>query len=787
MKIFQQIAFGLFLFLLTHVLLYSFANRTNPRQHLYYYPNGYIVNSNVQNQNFLGFNIFHDVKFPKFDLGIEPEDYDFTKSLLNKSEFDFIPHIIGSAVFFMIAVWFFWTSGDILISYMMLLLALLITSDMYLLCYGSVLWLFYFILFQIGFLILHLSVRLKGRDIPSKWMVPEIAFSALIAYFGNTSSSDPGVFTRMVTMAGGMILFFSLSAFLVSVYDLIKYRQDDTNKTNKLLVAAGILSVISMQYIIYSTNLLKGSPILRYSIYFFYLIFPLTFIYSSYRYQVLPQQILFNSSLTSIFLFLISVVSYFVLYSAVIFITPASPGKNEGLSYESFSIFNYIFLFITVIYIYTLKKYLSDLIDRWTFSRNPRLKESLQEFTNLISSRISLKDTVRTISEKIAEALQVEKVIMLVPAYQFPKYNFKDLKSIMKIQPASEVWNYFSRQKGFTVSSYLQYGSGSREHTMRFLNDLKIQLSYTIMHPETDRLNAVFLLGEKKSKKGFTIGEIFFIKECSRIANLLLQNYLLLNSEIEKKKMQREFTTAEIINNTLLPPMFDSAANPELDLQYVNLAASGISGDYVDFIQSEDGRLYIFLGDITGHGVGSGLLVSAVKAIIRSNVEMNRPLQKIFETINRFLNERYPGFEFMSLFGLVYDSKSSSSEYINAGHIPPVIIGKNGDRRRFEATETLLGVAPGRYPSVKLSLEPGDKMFVFSDGIIEALNPAYEQFGVERLIEIIQKNISLPSEELIEILLDSVREFRKEGELDDDASLICLTRKDRVTEVGMRG
>ncbi|HNH08542.1 MAG TPA: PP2C family protein-serine/threonine phosphatase, partial [Leptospiraceae bacterium] len=144
----------------------------------------------------------------------------------------------------------------------------------------------------------------------------------------------------------------------------------------------------------------------------------------------------------------------------------------------------------------------------------------------------------------------------------------------------------------------------------------------------------------------------------------------------------------------------------------------------MDFIQSEDGRLYIFLGDITGHGVGSGLLVSAVKAIIRSNVEMNRPLQKIFETINRFLNERYPGFEFMSLFGLVYDSQSSSSEYINAGHVPPVIIGKNGDRRRFEATETLLGVAPGRYPSVRLSLEPGDKMFVFSDGIVEALNPA---------------------------------------------------------------
>ncbi len=754
-------------------LIISFIDSSKARRFLYQFPNGFVVNSDNQNTHLLGYNIlFSEEKLPEMsleleesiDLKIESEFYSIFRVL-----YDFYIYICISIVYFFASIWFFLMIGDILISTFFLTLSILFVSLVFILGFDSNFYLFYFSFFALPFIIMHLSFRLKGKDLTSKWLVPELAVLGILTYVGYYGHDDIMIFEKLIYV--GRILF-SLSALGiigVVIYDIFKYRKITSNHLiKKSTLAFAIFMIIFLPVITFEFNLLKDNYIIQYLLFFIFITFPIFFAYGSMRYSFIKQQLYFNSTLTLFFLSIFLVSIYISVYKILYYINMPS---NNFLD-----IINGLFLSICLIYSSTIKNLINEMIEYYTFDRNEKLTSALEEMAATIASPMTLKSTAKHLFLRVNEVLDVDRVVVLVPAERFPDVEFKDI-SVMKIVESSPVWKYFSQNKDITITSYLIYGSGNREDTHKFLRDMNIQIAYPMLGTDSGKkVSSVFLFGEKRNHKNFSLGELKFIKEITRLADLLIQNYLLLLSEVEKKKMERDLLTVQIMQKTVNPMVFETERIEDFEFGYVSIPALGISGDYMDFIKTRDSRLWVFLGDVSGHGVGSGFLVSAIKALVQDQIDLGLDIQKIFSNINKFLLERYSGNEFMSLFAGIYDPKSTIFEYINAGHLSPVLFRGANHQFKLRGGDRLLGVMPTIFTPEKIQFSRKDRLFLYSDGVTETFNSAEEVYGEKRLLEFIKNNYNLESEEMVKLIVKDVEAFREEAEISDDLSLICLTK-----------
>ena len=750
----------------------SFIDISRAKRFLYSFPNGYVLNSDDQNSHILGYNLYNGDKLPEMNLDLEESIEDKIESQfysIYRVFYDFYFYFIISILYYFFSIWFFIVVGDILISSFFIFISLLFLSLIFVLGFNSYYYLFYFTFFSIPFSIMHLSFRLKGKELTSKYIVPEIAIYGILSYIGNNSSEDPKIFEKLYMVGLGLYLTSILGIISVVIYDIIKYSKfNSVHLYKKAIPALSIAILILVPILILYAELLKSDFQIKYIIFLTFILFPLIFSYGSMRYSFIKQQLYFGSTVTLFFLSLFFVSTYLLFYKLIFFINMPSTLFLDMI--------NGIFLSICLYYSSSVKNIINEIIEHFTFDRNNKLTGALEEMASTISSPMTMKSTAKQLMERVIEVLEVERVIVLVPAERFPEVEFKDI-SVLKIPEISPVWDYFTKNKDITITSYLLYGSGIREEAHKFLSELNIQIAYPMLGlEEGTKVSSVFLISEKKNQNNFSLGELKFIKEVTRLADMLIQNYLLLLSEVEKKKMERDLSTVQIMQKTVNPLIFDSERIEDIEFGYTSIPAVGISGDYMDFIKTRDNRLWVFLGDVSGHGVGSGFLVSAIKALVQEQLLQEIDLQKIFLNINIFLLERYSGNEFMSLFGGLYDPKSSIFEYINAGHLSPVMFRGPDYRFKLRGGDRLLGVLPTIFTPEKVQFAKKDRLFLYSDGVTETFNSAEEIYGENRLLEFIKNNYQLESEEMVKSIVKDIEGFRMDGEISDDLSLICLTK-----------
>ena len=192
-------------------------------------------------------------------------------------------------------------------------------------------------------------------------------------------------------------------------------------------------------------------------------------------------------------------------------------------------------------------------MDYWTFGRNKKLNQTLEEMALLISSPISVRATVRQLVKKVNEALDIQKIVILVASDRFPTSDFRNI-DMVKLHNKSEIWNYFANERDVTITSSLMFGSGIRDTVYNFLRNLNIQLAFPMYGFDGSKaITALFLVGERNTPRNFTLGELRFIKECTRLTDLLLYNYQLLIADVEKKKMEKSLKEATILEDTIHP------------------------------------------------------------------------------------------------------------------------------------------------------------------------------------------------------------------------------------------
>ncbi len=247
----------------------------------------------------------------------------------------------------------------------------------------------------------------------------------------------------------------------------------------------------------------------------------------------------------------------------------------------------------------------------------------------------------------------------------------------------------------------------------------------------------------------------------------------LLADTARKERLEAEIAVARTIQRKLLPPA-------EAELEGVGVHAhfepvAEIGGDYYDYLPMPDGRLAFALGDVSGHGLATGLLVAMAKAALSSLVEAGHEGGDLFARLNELIHRSTDPRHYMTLALLSYDPRTRGGVLTNAGQLAPYRI--SGTRVEALSLPSFpLGLFPGKaFPSRPESFAAGDLVVFLSDGLVEAVDASDEAFGFDRFEAVLRANATAGAAALREALLAAVAAHSGNRPADDDRTLLILT------------
>jgi len=277
-------------------------------------------------------------------------------------------------------------------------------------------------------------------------------------------------------------------------------------------------------------------------------------------------------------------------------------------------------------------------------------------------------------------------------------------------------------------------------------------------------------------EKVFSEDDLSLLSSLANVAAVKLENAKLVEQMIEKKRMEHELAIAGDIQQNLLPS--EAPTIEGWDIMGTNTPCYTIGGDYFDFIERPSGRLAFALGDVSGKGAGAALMMMVLRATVHSATsQKDSDVVDIMSQTNTAMFHNSPEQAYVTFF--LGDLAPDTGEllYVNAGHIPPVVYrADSGEVERLETGGTVLGmfeVAP--FEQGKSQLGVGDILIVFTDGISESWGADGEEFGEDRLGEVVKKNAKLSASDLMDIILKEVDAFAT-GRPTDDRTLIVVKR-----------
>jgi phosphoserine phosphatase RsbU/P len=272
----------------------------------------------------------------------------------------------------------------------------------------------------------------------------------------------------------------------------------------------------------------------------------------------------------------------------------------------------------------------------------------------------------------------------------------------------------------------------------------------------------------------------------------------LILEQKEKQRLENELTIAQEVQAQLFPRQISELES--LEVHGFCRPARTVSGDYYDFLTASSHKLILAVGDISGKGISAALLMATIHSAVRaysveSLPQMREPVAvgavagagRIMATwpegieispgallglLNHQLYESTPPEKYATLFLGIYDGRSHRLTYSNGGHLPPILIAKNGSIRRLEAGGTVIGLFDNMtYEEGSVEMKPGEIFLAYSDGVTEPENE-FGEFGEQRLIDLVSDNRDLPLPQISQLVTTAVENWIGDNEQPDDVTLV---------------
>lgn len=398
--------------------------------------------------------------------------------------------------------------------------------------------------------------------------------------------------------------------------------------------------------------------------------------------------------------------------------------------------------------------------------------------------RLPRKDLLlETVSRRISEVLHVPRIsVWLRESNSFQlqyALGFDAMEPVTLIESSSTVTNLVRTNQPATVyrdrpEEWLNQAS-PRERL--FLDEASAELLLPL--PGRDRLMGVMTLGAKKSEEPYTPTDLRVLQSVATQTGLALEvNELaesLAKEAAQRARIDREIEIAHEVQERLFPQHIPSVKG--MSLAGHCRPAQGVGGDYYDMIELPDGRLGLAIGDVSGKGISAALLMASLRACLRTMTLVERmDLATLMQNINQLVYEASAVNRYATFFFAIYEPPTRGLSYVNAGHNPPILLRSvNGafEQKLLDTGGPVVGLLPQvSYEEQSLTLEAGDLLLTYTDGISEAMTAEDEEWGDERMISAAEKAYAADAEEILRAIFAAADEFTGNAPQHDDMTLL---------------
>lgn len=251
----------------------------------------------------------------------------------------------------------------------------------------------------------------------------------------------------------------------------------------------------------------------------------------------------------------------------------------------------------------------------------------------------------------------------------------------------------------------------------------------------------------------------------------ILDNARLVERERQRQRLEQELSIAREIQQALLPRGFRDF--PHLTISAVNTPCHAVGGDYFDVFPMSEDRTAFVIADVAGKGIGAALLTTMLQGAL-TGMTLGADPARVFQHINDFLCKHADVGKYATMFFGMLD-RDGNVDYLNAGHPSPLLLRRGEVTEIFTEGSFPVGLVPeANYVAVRVKIEPGDTLVLFSDGVTEAADLEERMFGVPRLSEALAGQHDAPLDQLQKRVVDSVENFARGASQADDITLLFI-------------
>lgn len=397
----------------------------------------------------------------------------------------------------------------------------------------------------------------------------------------------------------------------------------------------------------------------------------------------------------------------------------------------------------------------------------------------------TLDETLQQIAELVFEAVPADRCVIMIRDEEAEKTD--DCEKPMKIAVARlreksddfgeirvsrAVMREVVEKQNSVLTSDAQHDPRFASQTM-VLQGIRSVLAVPLASKE--EVFGLIYADSPVSETMFSEENLKVLTTLASVAAIRVENTKLLENRMERDRMERELALATEIQQKFQPA--NAPVVPGYDLEGISFPCYEIGGDYYDFIKRDDGRMLIALGDVSGKGTAAALLMSCLHAAIHAQTAAKTPLLDTVNAVNKYLAENTPTNRFVTLFIGELEPDSGTLTFVNCGHNPPLIAHSDGRIEQLGSGGFPLGILPfASYELGQTRLFNNEALVIYSDGVNETVNPQDEEFGVERLTEVVKDNLSKSAAGMRDRIESALSKFADGAETPDDVTLVIVKR-----------